>query len=61
MNDEQLGDWCAITVILASVALAVAWIIHGATESAWREDAVKHNKAEFYLDQKNERQWRWKE
>lgn len=27
--------------------------------SNWRQEAVKHHGAEYYLDQNHERQWRW--
>lgn len=30
-------------------------------DDVWHNKAVKHNKAEYYLDNNNNRQWRWKE
>lgn len=37
-------------------------IISGAlVDNYWRNDAVNHNKAEYYLDNNNYLQWRWKE
>lgn len=37
-----------------------AFIVHDAVMSVYKDDAVKHGKAEYYLDDHNARQWRWK-
>lgn len=30
-------------------------------DAEWKKDAVKRGYAEYYLDENNDRQWRWKE
>lgn len=34
-------------------------ITHSCTDASWREQIIKHGAAEYYLDQKYHRQWRW--
>jgi hypothetical protein len=34
---------------------------HGCrSENSWHDKAVKSGKAEYYLDENNNKQWRWK-
>ena len=30
-------------------------------EKEWHDEAIKQGHAEYYLDENNERQWRWKD
>lgn len=46
-------------VVLGAVLLTMAWT-HDTTDNSWREQIANHGHAEFYLDEKHERQWRWK-
>lgn len=44
--------------VSALMFCVVVWAITG---SYWEREAVETGHAEFYLDNKHERQWRWKE
>lgn len=59
MKDER----AMLFVLFLGIAFgAVAgWAItKDCTNFNWKREAVKHGKAEYYLDSNNERQWRWK-
>lgn len=47
---------------LIAIIVGVIGFLSGSTfaEKYWKQEAYKHGKAEYYLDQNNERQWRWK-
>lgn len=59
MNDET-NIVKALILIMAGVMIG---FVIGAvtTKKDFRDEAVDHNKAEYYLDNNNNRQWRWKE
>lgn len=46
-------------IISAIIAFCILMWIVKAREDYWKDDAIKHGKAEYYLDEKHERQWRW--
>ena len=39
--------------------LAGSVCVFNATQSCWRREAVSSGRAEYYLDENHERQWRW--
>lgn len=49
-------------VFMMVMVLAIASYLTGAliADFGFKNSAVKAGKAEYYLDAKNERQWRWK-
>lgn len=60
MNDGFVPGLCiglAIGGFMGSIIMAIAW---DKDATNWRSCAVKADKAEFYLDANNDRQWRWK-
>ncbi len=57
---EEIATFVIIAVILIFVVMGLA-AFNGGIDNSWREQIVQHGCAEYYLDGKNERQWRWKE
>jgi hypothetical protein len=55
MNDSI----STIIAFLVGVALAASISI-SVMDGAWKDEAVKAGHAEYYLDSKYHRQWRWK-
>jgi hypothetical protein len=56
--------WIAGLVLAAVGAVAFVLVIHGGpliSENGWHAKAVDAGKAEYYLDEHHERQWRWKQ
>ncbi len=47
-------------VLVMSLILGLA-MFNGGIDNSWRDQIVQHGCAEYYLDGKNDRQWRWKE
>ena len=54
-DDKFTPIACGIVAVLVGIAVLV-----GTLTVAWRNDAVDRGHAEYYLDAKHERQWRWK-
>jgi len=49
-----------ITLTLALVALHVGnALVRSAQSTTWHDQAVEAGYAEYYLDEDNQRQWRW--
>jgi hypothetical protein len=49
-------------LVLAIVTHGIAFLLGQVFEwSDWRNDMVKRGFAEYYLDENNVRQWRWKQ
>ena len=47
--------------VAALVACLLLALGHGCqSEKSWHDEAVKAGKAEYYLDENNNKQWRWK-
>ncbi len=42
---------------LGTVLLLTIWDCE--VEKDWKNEAVKHHAATYYLDKQNQRQWRW--
>ena len=55
MNELNAGVFIGLLIGLFACIL-----VFGLTDSHWKREAVKAGKAEYYLDETNERQWRWK-
>ena len=52
----------SLTAFAILFALVASFVLGGCIADAGnREAAVKANHAEFYIDENNSRQWRWKE
>ena len=51
----------ALDVMFLIGALLVGFCIGGCVcNTAWEKTSVKAGKAEFFLDENNNKQWRWK-
>jgi len=48
-----------VTCSILSILLTIM-ITRTTTSEEWREYSVKAGKAEYYLDENNDKQWRWK-
>lgn len=63
------NEGCVCSIITAIIMVVFGYVVAGVSEelgasrrqSDWLEYTVTEGKAEFFLDAKNERQWRWKE
>jgi len=61
---EEIPIPVAISIAVAVAAMAIVAtksITHACVDNYWRDAAVKHGAAHYYLDQNNQRQWNWKE
>ena len=56
MNDDST------TIFAAVVFIAIAFIGGGVVASdIWKDEAVKHHKAVYYLYENNHKQWKWED
>lgn len=60
MNDKVSPAFSFGLALGSLLFLAIIFFTNAKTESAWQREAVKAGKAEYYLDENYERQWRWK-
>lgn len=52
----------AIGLIVGGVfAIPAALVADNSCDRYWKKEAMEAGYAEYYLDENNERQWRWKE
>ena len=58
MSDTTKENLGFILVIMAGFFLG-SGIAHMATDWSWRRQIAGHHCAEFYIDGRNYRQWRW--
>lgn len=56
MKPEEIAGLCVVAII--TYALGVILTLRF-TRADWQDEAVKHNKAEYYLDKEQKRRWRW--
>ncbi len=66
-HPEPAPPWYLILLVLMLAIVVGLFIVnmgHGVGKIAGRnemlDEAVRHYKAEYYLDDNNQRQWRWK-
>lgn len=63
MNNDEDNDlfagFVAGLTMTAIGALLISTILLSNKDVHWRDAAVKHKAAEYYLDDKHQRQWRW--
>ena len=48
-------------ILLISIPVILATAVIGGVNDGWRNDAVAHGAAVYYLDENHERQWKWKD
>lgn len=60
-TSDSAGCLAAIGILLALFAAFMVGgsIAHDGTENGWRDKAVSHHAAEYYLDANHNRQFRW--
>lgn len=63
MSENVIGGAGLVGIVAHSIFM---WWMGRATgkvevETKWEEATVKLGHAEYYLDENNQRQWRWKE
>lgn len=59
---EDLTAGVTVGCVIGIIGVIISSFgVYNASETRWKNDAVKHDKAEYYLDQNHERQWRWKD
>lgn len=61
--DETKSFWCGSVVAVIGTFILSSFLYTNfmTPDESWHRDAVRHGKAEFYLDGNQDRQWRWKE
>lgn len=57
MND-RMPDWVVFILLFAMGLFSLA-TTYNRSETRWRDEAVKHHAATYYLDKDNQRQWKW--
>lgn len=60
MTDNELL-FISVDVIMVFICGFLLGRLVGNKTDEFHDEAVKKGKAEYYLDENNERQWRWKE
>lgn len=56
MNDGLDIGLITGAVIGLFLGILIAFLVH----VDWKKDSVKQGKAEYYLDESHNKQWRWK-
>lgn len=54
MSGNSDGFWAGLIVGVLIMSAILSFL-----NSGWRREAVDRGKAEYYLDQNQNRQWRW--
>lgn len=59
MNGEEDSPLGCLVIFLIGGLIAGYLMGRDFNVEQWKQEAVSHGAAEFYLDQDNKRQWRW--